>query len=106
MRDREATWSAAEPALRQRWQEQFGATGLEWDEVWRAVRFGWEVAQRPEFRGLDWATAERDLAAHWEWPEEPTEENAWEYVREAVRFGWEHGQRVPAPGEGSSGAAM
>jgi hypothetical protein len=73
-------------ALRTRWGEPPG--GPFWDEIEDAVRWGWEMAQRPEYQGQTFEDAEADLREHWYLPESPSEETAWDQVRDAVRLAW------------------
>ena len=78
--------------LRARWGAPPG--GPFWDEIESAVRFGWEAAQRPEFRGRTWEEVEPDLQQHWYQPQSPSEEMAWDQVRDAVRLGWDYAQTI------------
>lgn len=81
-------WAANEPALRAEWESKYGKTGLDWEEIREAHRFGWEAALRPEFSQCDFKDVESDLAQHWYQPLSATEENAWDYIREAAAEGW------------------
>jgi hypothetical protein len=56
-----------------------------WEEHEPRYRYGWQMANRPDFEGRDWVEAEADVAMEWEtrhpgvpWPE----------VREQVAQGW------------------
>lgn len=82
------SWQDYEPELRADWEQKFGPTGLDWEEIREAHRFGWEASCRPEFADLDFKDVETDLSWHWYRPLSPTEEASWDYVREAVEEGW------------------
>jgi len=87
------SWQAHEPELRAAWQAKYGKTGLDWQEIREAHRYGWAAALRPEFANAKFADVEADLADHWYRPLAATEESAWDYVREAAYEGWRQARR-------------
>jgi len=94
MSQRGRTFEDLEPELRRMWESKHPDVVLDWLEIREAYRYGWAMARRPEFEGVSFEEAEKDLAEHWFRPQEATEEQAWDYVRSAVREGWEQSRRL------------
>ena len=84
-------WIDREAELRRAWEAQQRIPGRQWEEVSLAVRFGWEAAHRPEFRGKRWDQVRDDLRDHWTRREEASEEESWDVVADAIEFGWRQG---------------
>ncbi|HEY3058123.1 MAG TPA: YsnF/AvaK domain-containing protein [Chloroflexota bacterium] len=79
-------WNEAMPRYRQRWQQRYGSTGERWETSEPAYRYGYEMRNRPEYRGRRWADVEPDLNRDWSarHPDSP-----WDRARESIRETWE-----------------
>ncbi|HEV8633056.1 MAG TPA: hypothetical protein VG370_02275 [Chloroflexota bacterium] len=81
------TWDEAMPHFRNRWQQRWGSNAQEHWEDWEPrYRFGWEMANRPEYRGRSWNDVESQWQKDWEMNHRGT---PWDKVKEGVRDAWE-----------------
>jgi hypothetical protein len=81
------TWSEAMPQYRNRWQQRWGQSAQErWEDWEPRYRFGWEMANRPEYRGRSWNDVESQWQKDWEMNHRGT---PWDKVKEGVRDAWE-----------------
>ncbi|MGV3617645.1 MAG: general stress protein [Fimbriimonas sp.] len=58
------------------------------ESVRPAYKFGYDAANRAEFRGLDWSVIEPQARLLWERANPAT---VWDHYRDAVHFGWTQG---------------
>jgi len=80
-------WAQVMPRYRQRWQERYGTSGGRWEDYEPGYRYGYELRNRPEYRGRSWSDVEPRFERDW------TQRNAatpWARVRETVRETWEN----------------
>jgi uncharacterized protein (TIGR02271 family) len=80
------SWETAMPTYRQRWQQRSGTTGGRWEDVEAGYRYGWEMRNRPEYRGRSWTDIESEAQRDWTTRNPNT---PWDRARESVREGWE-----------------
>ena len=81
------TWDEALPQYRSRWQQRWGANAQErWEDWEPRYRFGWEMANRPEYRGRSWSDVESQAQKDWEMNHRGT---PWDRAKEGVRDAWE-----------------
>ena len=59
------SWDAAMPSYRQRWQARYGTTGSRWEESEPAYRYGYEMRDRPDYRGRTWNEVEPEFQRDW-----------------------------------------
>jgi hypothetical protein len=81
------TWDKVMPTYRQRWQQRVGTTGGRWEDAEPGYRYGFELRNRPEYRGRNWAEVESQVQRDW------TQRNPgtpWDRVRDSVRDTWEN----------------
>lgn len=62
----------------------FAPTGVLFNEVRPAYRFGYDLATRPEFRSQDWDSVVNDALRLWE----ASHPGTWEQYRGAIHTGW------------------
>jgi len=63
-------------------------SGVTYDEVVPAYRFGLGLTESEQYRGKSWNTVESDAKTHWEKQNPGT----WERFKDAVRYAWERVQ--------------
>ena len=81
------TWNEAMPHYRSRWQQRWGTNAQErWEDWEPRYRFGWEMANRPEYRGRSWNEFEPQWQRDWEANYRGT---PWDRAKEGVRDAWE-----------------
>jgi hypothetical protein len=81
------TWNEAMPQYRNRWQQRWGQGAQErWEDWEPRYRFGWEQANRPEYRGKSWNDFESQWQKDWEMNYRGT---PWDKAKEGVRDAWE-----------------
>jgi uncharacterized protein (TIGR02271 family) len=80
-------WDQARTDYQRRWQERYGSTGQRWEDAEPAYRYGYEMRDRPEYRGRGWNDVEPDFQRDWKqrYPDTP-----WERAKEFVRDTWEN----------------
>jgi hypothetical protein len=81
------TWDQVMPTYRQRWQQRVGTTGGRWEDSEPGYRYGYELRNRPEYRGRNWTEVESQVQRDW------TQRNPgtpWDRVRDSVRDTWEN----------------
>lgn len=66
------------------YQTNYASAGTTFEMYRPAYSFGYKVATRPEFRGLDWSVIEPQVRTLWE----GTNPNSWETYRSAIQTGW------------------
>jgi uncharacterized protein (TIGR02271 family) len=81
-----ASWDEAMPGYRDRWQARYGTTGGRWEESEPAYRYGYEMRDRPDYRGRSWSQVEPEFQRDWTQrnPDKP-----WDRVKESIRETWE-----------------
>lgn len=82
-------WSRYEPDFRENYQSTYANTGLQYEQVRPAYRYGYQLAKEPQGRGSDWSTMEPQAKSSWE----QDHNGAWDQYRDAVRYGWERAHR-------------
>ena len=78
-------WDDVRPGFRSRWEKRTGSRGI-WEEHEPHYRYGWEMANRPEYRGRSWAESESDLRRDWE---SRHHDSAWDRAMDAIRDAWD-----------------
>lgn len=73
------------PQLRALWQARHARTGARWEEHEPRYRYGWQMANRPDFAGRTWNDAEGEVGAEWITRHPGVK---WALVREQVAHGW------------------
>jgi uncharacterized protein (TIGR02271 family) len=81
------TWDQVMPTYRQRWQQRFGSTGGRWEDHEHGYRYGYELRNRPEYRGRQWAQVEPELERDWT---QRNPSSPWSGVRDSVRETWDN----------------
>jgi hypothetical protein len=73
------------PALRRRWTFRHRAEERRWEQDEPHYRYGWQMANRPDFTDREWADAMRDVATEWttRHPDQP-----WVEVSDQIAEGW------------------
>lgn len=86
-------WNSAAPTYRDYWQQRYGTSGGRWEDYEPGYRYGWEMANNPQYRGRDWATLEPEFRRNWQttYPNLP-----WDQYGQTVRESWEYGRNNPA----------
>jgi uncharacterized protein (TIGR02271 family) len=79
-------WQQAMPTYRQRWQQRYGSTGGRWEEAEPGYRYGYDLRNRPEYRGRSWSDVESQAQRDWSTRNPNT---PWDRVKESVRESWE-----------------
>jgi uncharacterized protein (TIGR02271 family) len=82
-------WSRYEPDFRKNYQSTYANTGLQYEQVRPAYRYGYELANDPQGRASDWSSIEPQAKTSWE----QNHDGAWDQYRDAVRYGWERARR-------------
>jgi uncharacterized protein (TIGR02271 family) len=80
------SWNQAMPTYRQRWQDRYGSGPDRWEEAEPSYRYGYELRNRPEYRGRSWSEVEPEVQRDW------TQRNPgtpWDRAKEAVRETWD-----------------
>jgi uncharacterized protein (TIGR02271 family) len=79
-------WANAMPRYRERWQQQYGTSGGRWEDAEPGYQYGYELRNRPEYRGRSWNELEPEARQDWERrnPNRP-----WTGARDSVRDTWE-----------------
>ncbi|MBV9322955.1 MAG: YsnF/AvaK domain-containing protein [Chloroflexi bacterium] len=81
------TWDQAMPTYRQEWQQRYGSAGGRWEDYEPAYRYGYELRNRPEYRGRAWTEVEPELQRDWT-QRNPT--TPWARVSNSVRDTWQN----------------
>lgn len=79
------TWDQVMPTYRQRWQQRSGSSGGRWEDYEPGYRYGYELRNRPEYRGRQWADVEPQVERDWAQRNPST---PWARVRDSVRETW------------------
>lgn len=82
-------WSTYEPDFRKNYQSTYANSGLEYEQVQPAYRYGYDLARDPNTGGTEWSSIERKAKQSWERDHQGT----WDQYRDAVRYGWERTRR-------------
>jgi uncharacterized protein (TIGR02271 family) len=79
-------WDEAMPRYRSQWQQRFGGGGNRWEDDEPAYRYGWEMRNKPAYRGRSWNEVEPEVQRDWSTrhPQTP-----WDRAREGIRDAWE-----------------
>ena len=81
-----AGWDQARTDYQRRWQERYGSTGGRWENAEPAYRYGYEMRDRPEYRGRAWNDVEPDFQRDWK---QRNPNTPWERVKDFVRDTWD-----------------
>jgi hypothetical protein len=84
-----ADWSRYEPDFRKNYQSTYANTGLQYEQVRPAYRYGYVLANEPQGRASEWSSIESQAKTSWE----QSHDGAWDQYRDAVRYGWERARR-------------
>jgi len=80
------SWDEEMPRFRSSWQQRYGATGGDWSSAEPRYRYGWEMANRPDYRGRGWQEAEPELRRDYEGR---YGDSTWDEAKDSVRDAWE-----------------
>jgi len=81
------SWDQVMPGYQQRWQERYGTSGDRWEDAEPGYRYGYEMRDRPEYRGRTWSDVEPDMRRDWS---ERNPGRPWDRASESVRETWEN----------------
>lgn len=80
-------WSSTSERYRTRWHARYGtSSGERWEDSEPYYRYGWEMHQRPEYRGRGWREVEPDLRRDWQTRHG---DKPWDRVANSLRDAWE-----------------
>jgi hypothetical protein len=82
-------WARYEPDFRKNYQSTYANTGLQYEQVQPAYRYGYQLANESQGRASDWSSIEPQAKTSWE----QNHDGAWDQYRDAVRYGWERARR-------------
>lgn len=68
------------------WQQHYGTSDAEWEDMQPIYRYAWDVANRPDLRGRSWSEAEPQVRQEWEASQASTD---WDGVSGPIRDVWE-----------------
>jgi hypothetical protein len=79
-------WNTVAPSYRNSWQQQYGKSRGRWEDYEPGYRYGWQMANNPQYMGRDWAQVEPEFRRNWETtnPSVP-----WNQVSSSVRQAWD-----------------
>jgi len=78
-------WNDVRSEFRSRWEQRTGGRGV-WEEHEPSYRYGWEMANRPEYQNRSWSAAEPELRRDWETRHH---DRPWDPAMDAIRDAWE-----------------
>jgi hypothetical protein len=79
-------WGRYEPIFKDHYQRIYVSRGHNYDYFQPAYQFGYDFAQQPRYRDLDWNFVEPEMRAEWQ---RRGERNSWEEIKDAVRYAWD-----------------
>jgi uncharacterized protein YrrD len=79
-------WDDVRSRYRTHWEQRTAGRGGLWEEHEPGYRYGWEMANRQDFRGKTWDTAEPELRRDWETRHH---DRPWDRVADAIRDTWD-----------------
>jgi hypothetical protein len=79
-------WGRYEPIFQDHYQRIYGMRGTSFEEYRPAYQYGYEFAQQPRYRDLDWFAVEPELRSEWQ---RRGERSTWDDVKDAVRYAWD-----------------
>ena len=82
-------WARYEPDFRKNYQSTYANTGLQYEQVQPAYRYGYQLANEMQGSASDWSSIESQAKTSWE----QNHDGAWDQYRDAVRYGWERARR-------------
>ncbi|HEV8638600.1 MAG TPA: hypothetical protein VG370_30685 [Chloroflexota bacterium] len=85
-RARSESWEEAAARLRETWEKRYGSSNARWEEYEPRYRYGWEMAQRPEYRQRSWSEVEDYLRGHWE---QRYRDAPWDLAADSLRDMWD-----------------
>lgn len=62
----------------------YGSTGNDYNDYLPAYRYGYDIANHPDYRGRDWTDFESEAREDWE----NEHDTAWDDVKDAVQHAW------------------
>jgi hypothetical protein len=80
-----STYDYYNPAFRRHYQSNYANSGYNYDQYAIAYRYGYDLANRPEYSSREWNELEPVVQRSWEEKNEGT----WEQFKDAVRYAWE-----------------
>ncbi len=72
--------------FRRHYESNFANSGLNWDTVDPAYRYGYKMGADPRYKGRSWSDVETTLRSDYQ---RQYPESTWEKIKNAVRYGWE-----------------
>jgi hypothetical protein len=81
--------SDTESDFRENYQSVYANTGLDFEQVEPAYRYGYELARDPRGGGSNWSAIEPHAKQSWK----EHHEGSWDQYRGAIRYGWERARR-------------
>jgi hypothetical protein len=81
--------SAYEEDLHLDYDFRYAHTGLTYEQVRHAYRFGYKLAKDPQYRGFEWENLLPEARSDWEkgYP------GSWNRYKDAIYYGWQLGSR-------------
>jgi uncharacterized membrane protein len=83
---RSLDWKRYEPIFQDHYQRIFVVRGHDYEYYQPAYQFGYEFAQEPRYRNLDWNSVEPEMRTEWL---RRGAQNTWEDIKDAVRYAWD-----------------
>ena len=80
---------ASETAFRTDYNSLYANSGMTYDQVRPAYRFGYLLANDPHYRGLEWSRIQSEARREWEagYP------GSWNVYKDPIHYGWQQGTR-------------
>jgi uncharacterized protein (TIGR02271 family) len=71
--------------FRNNWQTNYASQGGTYEQYEPAYRYGYDLANNPQYRGQNWTAIEPNIRRDWEtrYP------NTWDRMQNSVRYGWD-----------------
>jgi uncharacterized protein (TIGR02271 family) len=71
--------------FRNNWQTNYASQGGTYEQYEPAYRYGYDLANNPQYRGQNWTAIEPNIQRDWEtrYP------NTWNRMQNSVRYGWD-----------------
>lgn len=74
-----------EPDFQNNFQANYADRGLTYEQFAPAYQYGCDLANNPQYKGRDWATAESDIRRDWE----ARQPGTWDTFKDAIRYSWD-----------------
>jgi hypothetical protein len=88
--------------FRNDYQTRYGTSGVAYEQVEPAYRYGYDMANDPRYRGRDWNAVQNDLQRDWETRQPGT----WSRFSNSVRYAWDRATGAEVGGIQTGGHAI